>query len=64
MTMRDLTSGNGGTRAMQPVSLFGSLHREIDRLFDDFTRGGLGLMAMLRVLTGRRRRGREVMICC
>jgi HSP20 family protein len=30
---------------MQPVSLFGSLHREIDRLFDDFTRGGLGLMA-------------------
>lgn len=46
MAMRDLTtSGNGGTRTMQPVSLFGSLHREIDRLFDDFTRGGLGLMA-------------------
>ena len=47
MTMRDLTtSGNGGTRTMQPVSLFGSLHREIDRLFDDFTRGGFGLMAV------------------
>jgi HSP20 family protein len=30
---------------MQPVSLFGSLHREIDRLFDDFTRGEFGVMA-------------------
>jgi HSP20 family protein len=24
--------------------VFGTLHREIDRLFDDFTRGGLGLL--------------------
>jgi HSP20 family protein len=36
-------SGNGGTR-LQPVSLFGSLHREIDRLFDDLTRGGFGTL--------------------
>src|SRR3954468_5601125 len=46
MALRALTpSGNGGTRTSQPVSLFGPLHREIDRLFDDFTRGGLGVMA-------------------
>jgi HSP20 family protein len=46
MTLRALTpSGNGGTRTSQPVSLFGPLHREIDRLFDDFTRGGFGVMA-------------------
>jgi HSP20 family protein len=36
-------SANGGTR-LQPVSLFGSLHREIDRLFDDLTRGGFGTL--------------------
>ena len=34
--------GNGGTRAAPPANVFGTLHREIDRLFDDFTRGGLG----------------------
>jgi HSP20 family protein len=46
MALRALTpSGNGGTRTAQPVSMFGSLHREIDRLFDDFTRGGFGVMA-------------------
>jgi HSP20 family protein len=33
--------GNGGTRAAPPANLFGTLHREIDRLFDDLTRGGL-----------------------
>jgi HSP20 family protein len=36
-------SANGGTR-LQPVSLFGTLHREIDRLFDDLTRGGFGTL--------------------
>jgi HSP20 family protein len=47
MALRALTpSGNGGTRTVQPASLFGSLHREIDRLFDDFTHGGFGLLAM------------------
>jgi HSP20 family protein len=35
---------NGGTRATPPANVFGTLHREIDRLFDDFTRGGLGLL--------------------
>ena len=33
--------GDGGTRAAPPANLFGTLHREIDRLFDDLTRGGL-----------------------
>jgi len=42
MNLRSLIpSGNDNGRAMQPVMLFGSLHREIDRLFDDFTRGAL-----------------------
>lgn len=46
MALRTLTQpGDGGSRMMQHSSLFGSLHREIDRLFDDFTRGGLGTMA-------------------
>jgi HSP20 family protein len=46
MALRALTpSGNGGSRSVQPVTVFGTLHREIDRLFDDFTRGGFGLMA-------------------
>jgi HSP20 family protein len=36
--------GNGGTRAAPPTNMFGTLHREIDRLFDDFTRGSLGLI--------------------
>jgi HSP20 family protein len=46
MALRELTpSGNGGGRSVQPHTLFGSLHREIDRLFDDFTRGGFGVLA-------------------
>jgi len=45
MNLRSLVPfGNGGTRAQPPASAFGSLHREIDRLFEDFTRGGLGLL--------------------
>jgi HSP20 family protein len=44
ITLRSLVpfGGNGnGTRSQPPAILFGSLQREIDRLFDDFTRGGL-----------------------
>ena len=41
--LKPSSSTNGGTR-LQPVSLFGSLHREIDRLFDDLTRGGYGTL--------------------
>ena len=41
MNLRSLTpSGSGGGRSVSPaVNPFGFLHREIDRLFDDFTRG-------------------------
>ena len=41
MNLRSLIpSGNGGSRGSNPiVNPFGSLHREIDRLFEDFTRG-------------------------
>jgi HSP20 family protein len=41
MNLRSLTpTGNGGgTHAQSPSMLFGTLHKEIDRLFDDFTRG-------------------------
>ena len=40
MNLRSLIpSGNGGTRTNPAANPFGSLHREIDRLFDDFTRG-------------------------
>jgi HSP20 family protein len=42
MNLRSLIpSGNGGARATQAVNPFGFLHREIDRLFDEFTRGPL-----------------------
>jgi HSP20 family protein len=44
-----IPSGNGGSRAVQPA-LFGSLHREIDRLFDDFTRGGFGALAQTNLV--------------
>jgi HSP20 family protein len=36
--------GNGGTRGQQSGNVVGSLQREIDRLFEDFTRGGLGVL--------------------
>jgi HSP20 family protein len=40
MNLRSLIpSGNAGTRTNFPASPFGSLQREIDRLFEDFTRG-------------------------
>jgi HSP20 family protein len=41
MNLRSLTpSGSGGGRSVSPaVNPFGFLHREIDRLFEDFTRG-------------------------
>lgn len=42
MNLRSLVPfGNDTGRAVQPSTVFGSLHREIDRLFDDFTRGTL-----------------------
>jgi HSP20 family protein len=41
MNLRSLIpSGNGGGRSVSPaINPFGSLQREIDRLFEDFTRG-------------------------
>jgi HSP20 family protein len=36
--------GNGGARTASPANVFGSLQREIDRLFDDFTRGSMGML--------------------
>src|SRR5258708_38527967 len=40
MNLRSLIpSGNGATRTSPSANPFGSLHREIDRLFEDFTRG-------------------------
>jgi HSP20 family protein len=40
MNLRSLVPfGNGGTGTNPSANPFGSLHREIDRLFDDFTRG-------------------------
>ena len=42
MNLRSLIpSGSGGAQATQIVNPFGFLHREIDRLFDDLTRGTL-----------------------
>ena len=40
MNLRSLIpSGNGGSRVNPSGNPFGFLHREIDRLFEDFTRG-------------------------
>ena len=39
MNLRPLMPSGDGGRAQSPSMLFGTLHREIDRLFDDFTRG-------------------------
>ena len=40
MNLRSLVPlGNAGTRVNPPANQFGSLQREIDRLFEDFTRG-------------------------
>src|SRR3954470_10896424 len=36
-----IPSGNGSSRQSSSPAVFGSLHREIDRLLDDFRRGGL-----------------------
>src|ERR1700730_2961702 len=42
MTLRSLTpSRNGGPRTALALNPFGFLQREIDRLFEDFTRGGV-----------------------
>ena len=46
MNLRSLIpSGNGGARATQVVNPLGFLHWEIDRLFDEFTRGTLTTLA-------------------
>jgi HSP20 family protein len=42
-------SGNGGTRTQPPAHLFGSLHREVDRLFEDFTGNALGPFGQAQV---------------
>jgi HSP20 family protein len=43
MNLRSLIpSGDNGTRARPFANPFGSLHREIDRLFEDFTRSSGG----------------------
>jgi HSP20 family protein len=40
-----IPSGNGGSRQASSPVVFGTLHREIDRLLEDFTRGGgLGML--------------------
>ena len=40
-----IPSGNGGSRQTSSPAVFGTLHREIDRLLEDFTRGGgLGML--------------------
>lgn len=45
MIMRSLVpSSSGGGMRMTTPALFGSLHRELDRLIDDFARGNFGLM--------------------
>jgi len=50
MNLKSLVpSGNGGSR-IAPPALFGSLHREIDRLFEDFTRGGFGTLAQAQLI--------------
>jgi HSP20 family protein len=42
MILRSLVPlGNESGRAMQPAAVYGSLHREIDRLFDDLARGAM-----------------------
>jgi HSP20 family protein len=43
-----IPSGNGGSRQASSPAVFGTLHREIDRLLEDFTRGGgLGMLGNL-----------------
>ena len=52
MNLRSLMpigGGNGGTRTQAPANVFGSLHREIDRLFDDFTRSALAPLGQAQV---------------
>jgi len=52
MNLRSLIpsgNGNGGTRVQAPANLFGSLQREIDRLFEDFTRGSVGAPGQAQV---------------
>jgi HSP20 family protein len=46
MNIRSLTRNNGnGTPGQVPAVVFGSLHRELDRLIEDFARGSLGGLA-------------------
>jgi HSP20 family protein len=42
-------NGNAGTRVQAPVNLFGSLQREIDRLFEDFARGSAGMPGQAQI---------------
>jgi HSP20 family protein len=50
MALRSLIpSGNGGTRTALAINPFGFLQREIDRLFDDFARGGLEAPAQVNL---------------
>jgi HSP20 family protein len=49
MNLRSLIPFRGSSSPMRPeMNVFGTLHREIDRLFDDFTRGfgATGMQAM------------------
>jgi HSP20 family protein len=53
MNLRSLVpSGNGGNaaRPSAPVSLFGSLYRDIDRLFDEFSRSPLAGQAQVNLV--------------
>ena len=53
MNLRSLVpSGNGGNpqRSPAPASLFGSLYRDIDRLFDEFARSPLAGQAQVNLV--------------
>jgi HSP20 family protein len=53
MNLRSLVqSGNGGSpqRSPAPASLFGSLYRDIDRLFDEFARSPLAGQAQVNLV--------------
>jgi HSP20 family protein len=45
MNLKSLIPSSNGSRTVAPPALFGSLQREIDRLFDDFARGNFASLS-------------------